>query len=358
MRMKKRNPVSASADDLVRSRDKFDALVQESMVQLISQMEELNGQGWVKPWKDVPGTDQPPYNPVTGHRYTRGNALLLMIQGFVRGYGDPRYLTFKQCEAFGPDVHVRKGERGITLLRPMVKEVEDAPEERDPDELVTPDLAFVDPQPSSRKLVFFRPYTVFNAEQIDGLPALSPSDSIQAWDDQDTNPVEIFVAASGAVCRHGGNRAYYSPLSDHIQLPPKASFDLAEQYYATKAHEFYHWTGAASRADRGLIGRSDPEHYAFEELRAETFSLLVGKAFGLPFDLTEHAAYIEHWKNSLKNDSKTLFAAAVEASSMLEVVLDVVAGKQPTPSWFPHKDTWPLHGESHEEECMVAQTSF
>lgn len=339
MRLKPK-PRTVSANELGSSREKFDALVRESMAQLIEQMEQLNGQGWVKPWKNVPGASQPPYNPVTGHRYTRGNLLLLQIQSLVRGYADPRFLTFKQCEEFGPDVHVRRGERGIQLLRPMTRTVETLAEEPDPNELVTPELAFADPEVTVRNLVFFRPYTVFNAEQIEGFPALDAG-AVQSWDDEEDHPVDLLFAASGAPCTHGGNQAFCMPNANRIQMPPKSSFEQAEYYYATKAHEWYHWTGGDAREQRDLAGRSDIKRYAFEELRAETFSMLLGRAFGLPFDITEHAAYIESWKNELNKDPKAVFAAAIESSRMVEVALDVAAGRQPTPSWFPLKDTWP-----------------
>jgi antirestriction protein ArdC len=56
---------------------------------------------------------------------------------------------------------------------------------------------------------------------------------------------ESFLAATGATVRHGGNRAFYSPASDHVQMPPIEAFRDPESYYVTRAHETTH--NAAAR---------------------------------------------------------------------------------------------------------------
>jgi antirestriction protein ArdC len=59
-----------------------------------------------------------------------------------------------------------------------------------------------------------------------------------------------FFAAARADLRHGGNRAFYSPSTDHVQMPHIETFRDAESYYATLAHEFTHWTKHKTRLDR------------------------------------------------------------------------------------------------------------
>ena len=80
---------------------------------------------------------------------------------------------------------------------------------------------------------------------------------------------ETFFASLGANLRHGGNRAFYLPSDDRIQMPPFEAFVDPIAYYATLAHEATHWTGHASRLDRELKGRFGQEAYAAEELIAE-----------------------------------------------------------------------------------------
>jgi antirestriction protein ArdC len=42
------------------------------------------------------------------------------------------------------------------------------------------------------------------------------------------------------VVKHGGDRAFYSPEGDFIQMPPFGQFKSPEAYVSTKAHEFAH----------------------------------------------------------------------------------------------------------------------
>src|SRR5437870_9939300 len=81
--------------------------------------------------------------------------------------------------------------------------------------------------------------------------------------------VRLF-GATGATLAHGGNRAFYRPSTDSIQMPPFEAFRDAQSYYATLAHETTHWTAHDSRLARDLGGsRFGSEAYAIEELVAE-----------------------------------------------------------------------------------------
>jgi antirestriction protein ArdC len=159
----------------------------------------------------------------------------------------------------------------------------------------------------------FRPTLL---EQIDGLPerfyAKAPA---RAETVQRIARVESFIAATGVNVRHGGNRAFYSPASDHVQMPVIEAFRDAESYYATLAHETTHWTRRPSRLDRDFgRKRYGDEGYAMEELVAE-----LGAAFlSADLDLTpevrdDHAAYIASWIKVLKNDKRAIFSAASHA---------------------------------------------
>ncbi len=123
---------------------------------------------------------------------------------------------------------------------------------------------------AERAIPFMKGYTVFNVEQIQGLPAHfyakpEPKGDSFARDAR----ADSFFAATRADIRHGGARAYYSISTDHVQMPPFESFRNAESYYATLAHEATHWTRHPSRLDRDF-GRKrwGDEGYAMEELVA------------------------------------------------------------------------------------------
>ena len=163
---------------------------------------------------------------------------------------------------------------------------------------------------------FLKSYSVFNAEQIDGLPAryyaqaeprLHPVERVER--------AERFFGRTGADIRHGGSMAYYAPQPDCIQMPAFESFRDAESYYATLAHEVTHWTRHASRLAREF-GRErwGDEGYSMEELVAELGAAFLCADLGLTPEVREdHAAYIASWLKVLRNDKRAVFTAAAHA---------------------------------------------
>jgi antirestriction protein ArdC len=96
-------------------------------------------------------------------------------------------------------------------------------------------------------------YTVFNVEQIDGLPEIYYAKIATAADPVERiDRAETFFAALNASVRHGGNRPCYAQELDYVQMPPFESFRDAESYYATLAHECAHWTKHPARLARDL----------------------------------------------------------------------------------------------------------
>ena len=261
---------------------------------------------WQKPW--APGAaDFMPYNPTTGKRYRGINALMLMASG----QSDQRWLTYKQAQAEG--AQVRKGEHGTPIQYWQFTAQE---QRRDEDGRLVIDPStnkpFVDEVRLERPRVFFA--TVFNAAQIDGMPPIQPAQA-PSW-----NPVEraeAILAASGADIRHvEGNRAFYSPARDFIQLPNRGQFDDASKYYATALHELGHWTGHPDRLNRDLAHPFGSEGYAREELRAEIASLIVGNETGIGHDPSQHAAYVASWIKVLREDPLEIFRAAADAEKV------------------------------------------
>ena len=102
-----------------------------------------------------------------------------------------------------------------------------------------------------REIPFMKGYTVFNVEQIEGLPEhyyVKPE--VQTTTVERIAHAEAFFAATGADIRYRGDRAFYSADGDYIQMPVIEAFRDAESFYATLAHESAHWTKHPSRLDR------------------------------------------------------------------------------------------------------------
>lgn len=258
---------------------------------------------WQKPWEDAGGGL--PYNPTTNKPYRGGNVIALMVSEMRHGYTDPRWMTYKQAAEKG--WQVRKGEKATRI---------EFWEARPGDENAGDD--------DRRTRLVHRVYSVFNAQQIDGIPPVVTKPR-EEWEVCEAG--ERILKDSGAEIRYGGNRAYYRHDTDHVQLPPREVFKDAPGFYGTAAHELIHWTGAQKRLNRDSLTKSKgfnahDEQYAREELIAEIGSMMLGAETGIPHDPSQHAAYVQSWIKALKNDKNEIFRAASAASKACDFILD------------------------------------
>ena len=276
---------------------------------LIKQLEEGTAP-WQRPWNSGESGAFLPYNPVTDNRYKGINSLYLLSQD----RDDQRWMTYKQATEAG--AQVRKGEKGTGIQYWKF-----ADEHIKKDAAGKP-LVDSDGKPVKEVVKLERPRvffaTVFNGEQIDGLP---PSQrKAQTW-----NPIEraegILAACGVAIHYNGGGRAFYRPLTDSIHLPDKGQFPNAENFYATALHELGHSTGHQDRLNRDLSHPFGSEGYAKEELRAEIASMILGDALGIGHNPSQHAAYVGSWIKALKDDPMEIFRAAADAEKIQNYVL-------------------------------------
>ena len=256
---------------------------------------------WTKPWSARNATGRVT-RPVrfNGEPYSGMNVLLLWSEAVSRGFASSTWMTFKQALSLGGCV--RKGENGSTVVfaSRFTKTEEVGGTEVD------------------REIPFLKAYTVFNVDQIDGLPesfhrqAAPPVRPIERIEHADR-----FFANTGAVIRHGGDRAFFSPAGDFIQMPPFVSFRDAASYVATLSHEACHWTAAAHRVNRDLSRYSkDKSERAREELIAELGSCFLCADLGIAPELEprpDHASYLASWLRVLSCDKRAIFAAAAHA---------------------------------------------
>ncbi len=262
---------------------------------------------WVRPWQSSTGGLQP-LNLSSGRHYRGINVLLLNMQAMQCGYVHNRWMTYQQARALG--AQVRKGESGTEVVFFKMHEF---------------GANSADQPESDRKVIpLIRSFTLFNAAQIDGLPeALIPA-PIPVYEWQACEAAEAILATSGADIQYGGSRAFYSPSSDHIQLPNRAKFSSAADFSRVALHELTHWSGHPSRCDRPLLGRQHIEAYAMEELVAEMGSAFLTDHCGLSGAL-QHASYIESWLQALRNDKRLIFTAASQAQKAADFLLAPLA---------------------------------
>tara|TARA_X000001036_G_C20616112_1_gene781040 strand:+ start:75 stop:1016 length:942 start_codon:yes stop_codon:yes gene_type:complete len=275
---------------------------------VLKQMKE-HGANWVKPWKGQMANGAH-HNCVTGNYYTGGNVFLLWIAAEVHGFNDPRWSTYKGWES--TDTPVPKGEKASAyVLTPMptkLKESNGKPK--------------LDKNGNQKTGLFFKAVALWNAQQV-GAEALvaeerDPVETLANVDD--------FIGNCGADIRtvEGSDRAFYSPIKDHIVLPSITDFlgdtdaDKQQGYYGTALHELGHWTGHRTRLNRPEIYERNSENYAKEELCAELCAVFASAALGIEHTpAPDHAQYLASWMKALENDERLFFKAAGKAQKAL-----------------------------------------
>ena len=169
-------------------------------------------------------------------------------------------------------------------------------------------------------------FTVFNGQQIEGIP------EYQEFERPEFSTVELTAARDNLLknmqleLREGGNRAYYSPSEDYVRMPKIEQFDNAYSYMSVFLHESAHASGAEHRLNRDLSGRFGSESYAKEELRAEIASAFTANATGIHYQqsptMENHAAYIQSWIKVLQNNPNELFSAIKDAEKISDYLLE------------------------------------
>jgi antirestriction protein ArdC len=252
---------------------------------------------WVRPWRGT-SQDARPANATTGRPYRGVNTLLLNLRAMACGYASNRWLTFAQAQSIG--ARVRHGEHGSQIVFFKMREVDDP--------VPASDGAAVE----RRVVPLLRAFTVFNVDQVEGLPAGMAAPEVEPGTWEPLEVADRILEASGARIRYDGSRAFYMPDADLIQMPPAPAFDHASDFYATALHELTHWTGHPSRCNRPLGKRHGIEAYAYEELVAEMGSAFLSDYCGIESRL-QHASYIASWLTALRNDKQLIFTAASQA---------------------------------------------
>ncbi|MAX35758.1 MAG: hypothetical protein CME33_04220 [Gimesia sp.] len=268
--------------------------------QIVDALKSGNTLPWRQSWSNDPNVGLPT-NAVSANRYSGVNPILLEISRMNHGYQSKWWGTYKQIQQLG--ANVKRGEKGtaITFYKNIpVKNQKVAGEERE------------------ETIPLLRIYHVFNVEQTDGLDHLRVGHGDSTTDMDDSHDeADALIDATEADIRYGGNRAYYSPTTDHIQLPMRNQFPNVNDFYSTATHELVHWSGASHRLNRSELS------YAFEELVAEIGSCYICCEVGVPAsdDLSGVTSYVQSWLREMKNDPSFIFKAASHASKAADYLL-------------------------------------
>lgn len=277
-------------------------------------------QGWV--------SSGAPESAITGKKYRGINNLFLSLIAMSENYEDNRWATFKQMEEKGWTF--KKDEEGKSAAKGKGATVEyyemrDKETKKRFDRSVLDGMTASEQQEYMDKNVYLlrKFYRVFNCSLMDGVPAKEKplidindrnerAEAILSYWDQNESKIV-----------YGGSQAYYKASNDEVHLPKRADFKSMQEFYSTALHEIGHSTGHETRLNRDLSGGFGSEKYAMEELRAEIASIFMEQDVGIEASegrLQNNAAYIQSWKEEIKENPNALFTAITDADKIAKYV--------------------------------------
>lgn len=238
-----------------------------------------------------------PCNGHTGVPYRGVNVLLLLDALAAHGYVSNVWLTYRQAAGLG--AQVRRGERAVLCAQ---------------FERGAGDGAL------SRGGLRCEPFWLFNVAQIEGLPPeVLARCATKEMPLSSCLPVERtlrLLCGCDARMRYGYEHVVYVPGADEIRMPWPATFASAQAHCAAVLRALVHWSGHASRMDRGFGHRVGDAAWAFEELVAELGSIFLMGHCSLPGTAMKGhtVACLDAWLRLLRSDPTAIFAAARHAN--------------------------------------------
>lgn len=278
--------------------------VYELVTNRIIEQLENNIVPWEKPWG---GTLDGAFNRVSKKPYSILNQMLLKYGG--------AYASFKQWKDLGG--HIRKGEHSeIIVFWKMypIKEKQD-----DGTEII-------------KTIPLLKYINVFHISQVDGVEPLKQkvTHDIEPIDKAEKILNDYWNRENITIEHVKGDKAFYSPMFDKIQLPLFEQFKSSEEYYSTATHESVHSTMKTSRCNRqedrkGKVVSFGSEEYSKEELVAEIGSAQLMNIIGIETtkSFRNSTAYIQSWLKVLRNDNKFIVSASSKAEKAVNYILGI-----------------------------------
>ena len=252
-----------------------------------------------------------PRNASTGRGYSGINILILWSAVISGGFSGQGWLTFRQALSLGGNV--RKGAKGTTVVYA---------------DRFTPDDAKAHARKTGEQassIPFLKRFTVFNVDQCENLPEDYASVTTPPPPNTILPQAEALIVASGADFRIGGDRAFYMPALDYVQVPPPGAYFDPINWHRTALHELCHWSGVEKRLARDFSGSFGSKSYAREELVAEIGSAFTCAALGIT-PTVRHSDYIASWLEVLREDNRAFVRAASQASKASDFLLGFLNG--------------------------------
>lgn len=258
---------------------------------------------WEKPWS---GVREGAFNRISKKSYSLLNQMMLKHDG--------EYATFKQWTELGG--HIRKGEKSEIIVFWKIYPIEEVQE--DGTKIV-------------KQIPLLKYINVFHISQVDGVEPLPKEElhDIEPIEKAESILQDYWTREQIKVEHVKGNKAFYSPMLDMIQLPLFEQFKDANEYYSTAFHESVHSTMKENRCNRAEERKNKlvafgSEEYSKEELVAELGSASIMNMLGIETrkSFRNSSAYIQSWLRVLKNDVKFIVSASSKAEKAVNYILN------------------------------------
>jgi len=278
------------------------ANVYELVNQRIIELLERGTIPWRKTWSAGSGM---PRNLISKKEYRGINVFLLSAMP----YSSPYWLTYRQAQE--RNGFVKQGEKSSMVVfwkildkKPVTEELSDA----------------------TGKIPLLRYYNLFNLEQCEGIATPPTEETVNTFTPIEKAEQIIANMPNRPAIHYGGNRAFYRPAEDRVQMPHEYTFERSEDFYSVFAHELAHSTGAGHRLARKEVVQCNAfgsHDYSAEELVAEFAASFLCAEAGISNETIEmSASYINGWLSVLKNDRKLLVTAAAQAQRAADYILN------------------------------------
>ena len=265
-----------------------------------------NGSNWDKMF----GDNLDPINVISNKRYKGINWAMLSFDCEGKKYAHNIWATYKQWASL--DAQVIKGSKGTPII------------------FYKPALFKKNKDTGDREKIqwsVMRASTVFNVSQVDLSNSEYKVPVKKAGKQYSIDEIDNFINETKVIIKHDDvNSCFYVPSKDYINMAPKDKFQDTKEsnatvhYYSTLFHELTHATGHEKRLNRQK--QFDDDHkksYAYEELIAETGSILFSKHFRIEKTIRDnHAKYLNGWIKYLNDDYSFLSSAIAKAGKAFD----------------------------------------
>ena len=302
---------------------------------------------WEKGW-----TSLSMMNAVSNHQYSGLNCLILKYMSQVRGYNDPRWLTFKQVADKGWKLKDAK-RKGIPIEFWSPWDVQRK------EKITMKEAEMLLKEDEDRVKFVCNCYYVFNAELVEGIEKFEYGKKLKTDIKHQIAEecINKFLENEKIKLTHFGEEAFYAPSEDRINIPLKEKFKSIDYYLSTLAHEVCHSTGHTNRLNRDMSGKFGSHDYAQEELKAEIGSALLNSELGIEINqemMNNHKAYIQSWISIIEDKPNELFKAIYSAEKIAEYITEKGDLEKVRESFSDFVEFFELY--ENEPEIMVEES--